>query len=92
MKRACGSLLAFGVRVASTVACLFEAFRQEGQQLLRRSEAKFPSRVDFLDAAFELFRERVGPGTQLKHECASHHIGTLRLAPVQDVKVPFNFP
>jgi hypothetical protein len=86
-----GSLLAFGVGVASGVASLLEAFRQEGQQLLRGAEAEFPPRVDFLDAALELFRDRVGPGTQLKHERASHHIVTLRPAPAQDVKFPFNF-
>lgn len=74
------------------MASLLEAFRQEGQQFLCGTEAEFPPRVDFLDAALELFRDRVGPGTQLKHECASHHIVTLRLAPEQDVKVPFNFP
>ena len=82
-----------GWRVASGVASLLEALRQKGQQLLRGAEAEFPPRVDFLDAAFELFRDRVGPGTQLEHERASHHIRPrydLRLA--RDVKVPFNFP
>jgi hypothetical protein len=80
------------VAVSSGVTSLLEAFRQEAQQLLRGAEAEFTPRVDFLDAAFELSRDRISSWTQLEHKRASHHVLKLRRAPGQNVKVPFNSP
>src|SRR5262245_32603466 len=55
-----------------------EAVGKESQQLVRGAKAQLASGVDLLDEAFEVSFHGIRRGAQLDHECAPHHMTTLR--------------
>jgi hypothetical protein len=56
----------------------FETLTKKNQELVRRSKAQLPSRVDFLDPAFEMMSSSLRIWSQPQDECPPHHDATLR--------------